>query len=116
MRIARVATEGGCRTAVVEDAHVRVLAPSVGVLDLLGADPAERERLAANAEAEHALGDVTLLAPIEPATIRDFSVFEQHVEGVVRNGGPDVRVPDVWFESPFCYFSNPHAISGPTNR
>jgi 2-keto-4-pentenoate hydratase/2-oxohepta-3-ene-1,7-dioic acid hydratase in catechol pathway len=49
-----------------------------------------------------------------PATIRDFSVFEQHIEGAIRTGGaPDAPVPPVWYEMPFCYFSNPHAITGP---
>ncbi len=47
-------------------------------------------------------------------TIRDFSVFEQHIEGAIKTGGdPDAPVPAVWYEMPFCYFSNPHAISGP---
>jgi 2-keto-4-pentenoate hydratase/2-oxohepta-3-ene-1,7-dioic acid hydratase in catechol pathway len=113
MRIARVAQGGAARTAVVEGSRVRVLAPGISVIDLLSADPGARERLAADADSEHELGEVRLLAPIEPATIRDFSVFEQHVEGVVRNGGPDVEVPEVWYESPFCYFSNPHALTGP---
>ena len=22
-------------------------------------------------------------------------------------------MPDVWYESPFCYFTNPHAVTGP---
>ena len=60
------------------------------------------------------LDDVTLLAPIEPPTIRDFSVFEQHIEGAIKTGGdPDAPVPAVWYEMPFCYFSNPYAITGP---
>ena len=57
---------------------------------------------------------MTLLAPIEPPTIRDFSVFEQHIEGAIKTGGdPDAAVPSVWYEMPFCYFSNPYAITGP---
>ncbi|HLK46022.1 MAG TPA: fumarylacetoacetate hydrolase family protein, partial [Acidimicrobiales bacterium] len=113
MRIARVATGGEERTTVIDGSWARILAPTVTVLDLLAAGAAERERLAATAESEAALGDVGLLAPVAPATIRDFSVFEQHVEGVVRIGGPGVRVPEVWYKSPFCYFSNPHALTGP---
>jgi 2-keto-4-pentenoate hydratase/2-oxohepta-3-ene-1,7-dioic acid hydratase in catechol pathway len=116
MRIARVDVEGGERTAVIEGATARVLDHAVTVLDLLAAGAADRDRLAARVEAERELGEVALLAPLAPATIRDFSVFEQHVEGVVRNGGPDVRVPDVWYESPFCYFTNPHALTGPDDE
>jgi 2-keto-4-pentenoate hydratase/2-oxohepta-3-ene-1,7-dioic acid hydratase in catechol pathway len=65
-------------------------------------------------ETELELSVARLLAPIEPPTIRDFSVFEQHIEGAIKTGGdPDAPVPSVWYEMPFCYFSNPHAITGP---
>ena len=48
-----------------------------------------------------------------PPTMRDFSVFEQHIEGVIKDANPDATVPPVWYESPFCYFTNPHAVTGP---
>ena len=84
--------------------------PEVGVLDLLTSeDPA---RLAAGAT-ERSLADVRLLAPIDPLSIRDFSVFEQHIEGIVKGSDPDATVPDSWYRSPFCYFSNPGAVTGP---
>jgi 2-keto-4-pentenoate hydratase/2-oxohepta-3-ene-1,7-dioic acid hydratase in catechol pathway len=57
------------------------------------------------------LHEVRLLAPIEPPAIRDFSVFEAHIEGIVMGEGR--TVPERWYEAPFCYFSNPHAITGP---
>ena len=113
MRVARVALDGIARTAVVAGDALRVLVGAVSVLDLLEAEARERERLAAQVEAEHSIGALPLLAPIVPATIRDFSVFEQHIEGVVRNADPAARVPALWYESPFCYFSNPHAVTGP---
>jgi 2-keto-4-pentenoate hydratase/2-oxohepta-3-ene-1,7-dioic acid hydratase in catechol pathway len=56
---------------------------------------------------------VRLLAPIDPPSIRDFSVFEQHIEGIVKGFGPDAKVPETWYRSPFCYFSNPGAVTGP---
>jgi 2-keto-4-pentenoate hydratase/2-oxohepta-3-ene-1,7-dioic acid hydratase in catechol pathway len=112
MRIARIDHEGAPRTAVIADGErVRRLASGIGVLDLLGATPGEREAIAERAEAELALGDVRLLAPIEPPSIRDFSVFEAHIEGIVMGEGRSV--PDRWYEGPFCYFSNPHAVTGP---
>jgi 2-keto-4-pentenoate hydratase/2-oxohepta-3-ene-1,7-dioic acid hydratase in catechol pathway len=40
-------------------------------------------------------------------------VFEQHIEGVIKDANPQATVPPVWYESPFCYFSNPHALTGP---
>jgi 2-keto-4-pentenoate hydratase/2-oxohepta-3-ene-1,7-dioic acid hydratase in catechol pathway len=112
MRVARIEHDGAARTAVItgED-RVRRLPSAVGVLDLLTSTPRERDGIAAQAEAELSLGEVRLLAPIEPPTIRDFSVFEAHIEGIVMGEGR--TVPDRWYESPFCYFSNPHAITGP---
>ena len=98
MRIGRVSLDGRPRTVVVAGDTLRVLAPEVAVLELLEADPADREALAARVDAEHQLGDLQLLAPLQPATIRDFSVFEQHVEGVVRNADPAAVVPPVWYE------------------
>ena len=103
MKVARIEHEGAARTAIVADDGVQMLAPGIGVFDVL-VDPslATGERVA----------DVRFLAPIEPPTIRDFSVFEQHIAGVVKHGGP-TPVPPVWYASPFCYFSNPHAVTGP---
>jgi 2-keto-4-pentenoate hydratase/2-oxohepta-3-ene-1,7-dioic acid hydratase in catechol pathway len=114
MRLARIDHDGRPHVAVVVGDHVRVLPETVAVLDVLGAEGAERDRLTAVVVAERALEDVTLLAPIEPSTFRDFSVFEQHIEGAIKTGGnPEAEVPAVWYELPFCYFSNPYAITGP---
>jgi 2-keto-4-pentenoate hydratase/2-oxohepta-3-ene-1,7-dioic acid hydratase in catechol pathway len=113
MKIARVQQGSGPVTAVVAGESVRPL-PGVQVLDLLQADADERERLAAQSDEELALADVQLLAPIQPATIRDFSVFEQHVEGTGKViYGDDSEVPAAWYERPAFYFSNPHPVTGP---
>ena len=111
MRIARIEVEGAVRSAIVsaDGGSVQVLPEGVAVLDLLGED---RDGLAGRAEREVGIGDVRLLAPVQPPTIRDFSVFEQHIEGVIKNGNPDATIPDTWYESPFCYFSNPGAVTG----
>src|SRR6185312_14837534 len=92
--------------AIVEEDAVRPV-PGAGVLDLLtGA--------AGNPSEPIPLGDVRLLSPIEPASLRDFSVFEQHGEGAsMALGGPDAKVQDAWYERPAFYFSNPHATTGP---
>jgi 2-keto-4-pentenoate hydratase/2-oxohepta-3-ene-1,7-dioic acid hydratase in catechol pathway len=112
MRIARIDHEGAPRTALItDDEQVRRLPAAVAVLDVLGAPPDERTAIAEQAEAELPLDQVRLLAPIEPPTIRDFSVFEAHIEGIVTGEGRSV--PDRWYEAPFCYFSNPHAVTGP---
>ena len=108
MRIARIEIDGAARAAIVsaDGASAQVLPADVTVISLLGDD---REVVAARAEREVALDEVRLLAPVEPPSIRDFSVFEQHIEGVVKNGNPDATIPEAWYASPFCYFSNPHA-------
>src|SRR5919198_1338328 len=115
MRIARIEIDGAARAAVVspDGQSARVLPPEVTVLDLLSAEPEERERIAARAIDEVDLADAPLLAPVQPTTVRDFSVFEQHTEGVRMNWDPEGTVPDIWYESPFCYFSNPYAVNGP---
>jgi 2-keto-4-pentenoate hydratase/2-oxohepta-3-ene-1,7-dioic acid hydratase in catechol pathway len=106
VRIARIELDGAPRAAIVADPDtLRVQAPEVTVLDLLSPD---RDRHAGRAAEEIPLDAARLLAPVQPPTIRDFSVFEQHVEGMTRG-----HVPEVWYASPFCYFTNPHAVNGP---
>jgi len=112
MRIGRIDHAGASRTAVITaESRVLRLPAEIGVLDALGVEVGERDALLERAEAEVALGEVRLLAPIEPPTIRDFSVFEAHIEGITMGEGRSV--PERWYEAPFCYFSNPHAITGP---
>jgi 2-keto-4-pentenoate hydratase/2-oxohepta-3-ene-1,7-dioic acid hydratase in catechol pathway len=115
MRIARVQSGEGTRTAIVspDGESVRVLDPEISVIAALSA--ADAEALTAHAD-ERSLGDVRLLAPIDPPSIRDFSVFEQHIEGIMLGIGPDTPVPDAWYRSPFCYFSNPGAVTGPEDE
>ena len=113
MRIGRVDHAGRPQAAVIDGDAVRVLDDGIEVVDLLGVDAIERERLVGRTKAELALDQVRLLAPIQPPTMRDFSVFEQHIEGVIKDANPQATVPPVWYESPFCYFTNPHALTGP---
>jgi 2-keto-4-pentenoate hydratase/2-oxohepta-3-ene-1,7-dioic acid hydratase in catechol pathway len=113
MKIARIEYSSAPVTAVVVGDGVRPL-PGVEVLDLLAAEADERERLAAQADEELALAGVRLLAPVQPASIRDFSVFEQHVEGTGKViYGEAAEVPAAWYERPAFYFSNPHSVTGP---
>jgi 2-keto-4-pentenoate hydratase/2-oxohepta-3-ene-1,7-dioic acid hydratase in catechol pathway len=113
MKLARTQFGEQTRAAVIEDDVVRVLTAEIDTIDLLSADPEQRERLASRTEAEIALGEAALLAPLIPSTMRDFSVFEQHIEGVIKNGNPEAEIPPVFYESPYCYFTNPHALTGP---
>ncbi|GAA3311179.1 fumarylacetoacetate hydrolase family protein [Arthrobacter ramosus] len=54
------------------------------------------------------LADVELLAPLVPATIRDFVAFEEHVEGVRKSIDGAAGVVPEWYEAPTFYFTNPH--------
>ena len=84
------------------------------MLDLLTVPAAERDALAGRATDEIAIDGARLLSPILPTSIRDFSVFERHVEGAsMLFGGPDATAPEAWAERPAFYFSNPSAPSGP---
>ena len=58
------------------------------------------------------LDAVRLLPPVEPASVRDFVSFEEHVEGVRRAVSGEAGVPDAWYDAPTFYFSNPHAMVG----
>jgi 2-keto-4-pentenoate hydratase/2-oxohepta-3-ene-1,7-dioic acid hydratase in catechol pathway len=52
--------------------------------------------------------EVDLLAPVpRPNSLRDFMAFEEHVRNTL--GEP----PDVWFEMPVGYKSNPDSVVGP---
>jgi 2-keto-4-pentenoate hydratase/2-oxohepta-3-ene-1,7-dioic acid hydratase in catechol pathway len=55
---------------------------------------------------------VQLLAPLVPATIRDFVAFEEHVEGVRKSIDGVAGVVPEWYEAPTFYFTNPHTVTG----
>lgn len=55
------------------------------------------------------LSSVRLRSPVlEPRTIREFSVFEEHIS---RKGKR--QLPDVWYEIPLYWKGNPGAVYGP---
>jgi 2-keto-4-pentenoate hydratase/2-oxohepta-3-ene-1,7-dioic acid hydratase in catechol pathway len=59
------------------------------------------------------VGDVRLLPPLHPASIRDSVSFEAHIEGVRRaQEGAHDPVPEQWYSAPCFYFTNPHAGIG----
>ena len=60
-----------------------------------------------------AVGDVRLLPPLHPASIRDSVSFEAHIEGVRKSQeGARDTVPEQWYAAPCFYFTNPHAGIG----
>ena len=82
------------------------------VVEVLAAGLAELPAVAERADAATSvpLADVELLAPLQPASVRDFVAFEEHVEGVTASIDGASHVVDEWYEFPTFYFTNPHSI------
>ena len=126
MRFARWRADGRVHDGVVvgADGSDLLLAFDDGttVRDLTRAGlPAALERARAAIDAAAASGalgaaptpaDVELLPPIEPASVRDFVAFEEHVEGVVKSVGGGAVVDAEWYDAPTFYFTNPHTLVG----
>ena len=86
--------------------------------DVIDAGLDEAAELAANARTRVGLplADARLLAPLKPASVRDFVAFEEHVQGVRRAIEGTADVPDAWYDAPTFYFTNPHTILGPDDE
>ena len=114
MRIARFDDHGTLRVGIVTDEHVQPLAAGTEVVDVLACDPDERAALVGRTREgdPRPLGEVRLLAPVQPRTLRDFLTFEEHLEGSLRLLGRTEPHPS-WYEQPLFYFSNTNAVVGP---
>jgi 2-keto-4-pentenoate hydratase/2-oxohepta-3-ene-1,7-dioic acid hydratase in catechol pathway len=69
-------------------------------------------------ECRHALAEVQLLAPLpEPAQIRDFLCFEQHLKNsfaqAAKLTGEEREIPAVWYQQPIYYKANRFSVNGP---
>lgn len=120
MRIARWQGSGGVGEGFVVGERVIAFPRGLTVADVLdaGLDAAKRlhdevARSEPGAMEGAALAEVTLLAPLVPASIRDFVAFEEHVEGVSAGVEGKSDVAPEWYEAPTFYFGNPHTILGP---
>jgi len=115
MRFARYEHRGALRTgAIDEDDRLHPVDGDPTLRALLEYDALESAGAAALAAAPGPpLAEVRLGPPLEPASLRDFVTFEEHVEGVRRSvDGSSAGVPDEWYAAPTFYFSNPHAVLG----
>lgn len=112
MRIARWRHDGHVGEGFVVGDSVVPFPRGLSVADVLAAGLAEVPVLAAEADggASVPLADVELLAPLVPASVRDFVAFEEHVEGVTASIDGASHVVDEWYEFPTFYFTNPHSI------
>ena len=116
MRIAAFEHDGVERLGLVTDdgGGVRPLPVGVTLLELLAGTGAgtQVEGVAPDAGAAVPLGEVRLLPPLRPASLRDFVSFERHVEGVTKAVEGRASVPERWHEAPTFLFMNPHSAIG----
>ena len=109
MKIGSLLVDGVQRYGVVDDNHITLLSESADVFDVLAAvDPTgilTGRQLPWDPATE-------LAVPFPVASIRDFITFEQHTAGSLRAVTGAAAIPDVWYEAPAFYFSNPHAAIG----
>src|SRR5438046_1806631 len=109
MKIARLKHGGYARVGIIDGEQIRLLEAGTDVLDLLAADPGERDEIvsATSTGDSVAASGAKLLAPLEPTSLRDFVTFEEHVQGFVAD------IPPEWSEAPIFYFTNVAAVTGP---
>jgi 2-keto-4-pentenoate hydratase/2-oxohepta-3-ene-1,7-dioic acid hydratase in catechol pathway len=103
----------GPRVGLVEDGHVHPFPDDLTMRDVIDAGLDAARHLAERArrsEVPRPLEQVRLLAPLRPASVRDFVAFEEHVDGVRRSVDGSAGVPDAWYDAPTFYFTNPHTI------
>lgn len=116
MRIARWSADGGgvAEGFVIEE-RVVPFPDGLTVADVLARGLEEAAALHARVRDADgaALADVRLLAPLVPASIRDFVAFEEHVEGVSASVDGKSEVVPEWYQAPTFYFTNPHTVIGP---
>ena len=115
MRIARWTDGAGIGEGFVVGDRVVPFSDGQTVADILagGVDAAHAAFGRVKGEPGTALADVRLLAPVVPASVRDFVAFEEHVEGVSASVDGKSEVVPEWYQAPTFYFTNPHTILGP---
>jgi 2-keto-4-pentenoate hydratase/2-oxohepta-3-ene-1,7-dioic acid hydratase in catechol pathway len=117
MRFVKAVTAAGDRIGVLDAADVVHLAERADRIEPYLGDDGEAlhrlgESILAAPAAEFPLAGADLRAPVDPPSLRDFMVFEEHAAPTWRATGLD-RTPDVWYQRPLAYFSNVATLRGP---
>lgn len=94
-----------------EDAVVDLWLVAATVENLIAAGPVawDRARDIAARDTPKALG--RLLAPLRPASLRDFLAFEDHAKGGAKRRHEDLN--PAWYRTPVFYKGNHRSIVGP---
>jgi 2-keto-4-pentenoate hydratase/2-oxohepta-3-ene-1,7-dioic acid hydratase in catechol pathway len=111
VKFAALQLDGQYRQALVHDDRLHPLPAGTDLYDVLAAKPSVQEVLARCA-APVALDEQALLPPVKASSIRDFMIFEQHVEGSFKGMRDPAVVPE-WYDIPTFYFTNPYSLIGP---
>ncbi|MBB3157727.1 2-keto-4-pentenoate hydratase/2-oxohepta-3-ene-1,7-dioic acid hydratase in catechol pathway [Microbacterium proteolyticum] len=112
MRIARWADGADVGEGFVDGSEVVPFPDGLRVAEVLAQGLASASALFDRRDraAARPLDEVRLLAPLVPASIRDFVAFEEHVEGVSASVDGKSEVVPEWYEAPTFYFTNPHTV------
>jgi 2-keto-4-pentenoate hydratase/2-oxohepta-3-ene-1,7-dioic acid hydratase in catechol pathway len=120
MRLATFRDESGSRVGLVDGELIYPFPVGLTMRDVIEDGLEAATALADQARNQRALslskGGARLLAPLVPASVRDFVTFEEHVEGVRRSVDGKAGVADAWYDAPTFYFTNPHSILGPDDE
>jgi 2-keto-4-pentenoate hydratase/2-oxohepta-3-ene-1,7-dioic acid hydratase in catechol pathway len=114
MRIATFDDAGTRWHGVVLGDQIAPLPPDTDLFALLEEAP-DQDWVLAGAGHPVPLSQLRLIAPVQPAAVRDFVTFEEHVEGVRRSVDNAAGVPEQWHVAPTFYFTNPYSILGPAD-
>jgi 2-keto-4-pentenoate hydratase/2-oxohepta-3-ene-1,7-dioic acid hydratase in catechol pathway len=117
VRFIKAQTAQGHRIGVLRaDGVVELSGSDTSLEPCFGDDGTALQRLGESIQAapagEYSLSELNLLKPVDPPSMRDFMVFEEHVLPGWRRAGL-TRGPDVWYEQPVGYFSNAANLLGP---
>ncbi len=113
MRFVKARTADGPRIGVVgADDTVALSATETALDGHLESLPDLGAAIIASPASQAPLASLDLLKPVDPPSMRDFMVFEEHIKPAWNRAGLE-RGPNVWYEQPIGYFSNASTLRGP---
>jgi 2-keto-4-pentenoate hydratase/2-oxohepta-3-ene-1,7-dioic acid hydratase in catechol pathway len=120
MRFVRARTDQGLRVGVLDHEGTVTLSSDESALEPYFGDNGDAltalgGRILSAAAGEQPLDDLELVRPVDPPSLRDFMVFEQHATPSWRARGLETG-PDIWFHQPVGYFSNAANLLGPRDE
>jgi 2-keto-4-pentenoate hydratase/2-oxohepta-3-ene-1,7-dioic acid hydratase in catechol pathway len=112
VRIVTFEHPAGPRPGALVDGGVVDLSPvAATVEDLIAAGPAAWDAARELASSDPPGEPATLLAPLRPASLRDFLAFEDHAKGGATRRGEELN--PAWYRMPVFYKGNHRSIVGP---